>query len=102
MPATNSWPVIMVAEPLKPLSQSLVQQQSIIDGGGPLFDGTPESQTVWESHNDEVVELPEGFRITASSESCEIQAMENSTLDRFDPISEVNDSEYGAKIFENS
>ena len=76
---------------------------NLIDGGGPLFDGTPESQTVWESHNDEVVELPEGFRITASSESCEIQAMENSTLDRFGLQfhPEVNDSEYGAKIFEN-
>ena len=76
---------------------------NLIDGGGPLFDGTPESQTVWESHNDEVVELPEGFRITASSESCEIQAMENSTLNRFGLQfhPEVNDSEYGSKIFEN-
>ena len=68
-----------------------------------LIDGTPESQTVWESHNDEVVELPEGFRITASSESCEIQAMENSSLNRFGLQfhPEVNDSEYGSKIFEN-
>ena len=76
---------------------------NLIDGGGPLFDGTPESQTVWESHNDEVVELPEGFRITASSESCEIQAMENPTLNRFGLQfhPEVNDSEYGSKIFEN-
>ena len=58
---------------------------------------------VWESHNDEVVELPEGFRITARSESCEIQAMENSKLNRFGLQfhPEVNDSEYGSKIFEN-
>jgi len=76
---------------------------NLVDGGGPLFDGTPETQTVWESHNDEVVDLPEDFRITASSKSCEIQAMENSTLDRFGVQfhPEVNDSEYGAKIFEN-
>ena len=42
---------------------------NLIDGGGPLFAGTPDTQTVWESHNDEVVVLPKGFRITASSES---------------------------------
>ena len=76
---------------------------NLVDGGGPLFAETPQTQTVWESHNDEVVELPEGFRITASSESCEIQGMENTTLDRFGLQfhPEVNDSEYGAKIFEN-
>lgn len=76
---------------------------SLVDGGGPLFAGTPDTQTVWESHNDEVVEVPEGFRITASSESCEIQAMENETLDRFGLQfhPEVNDSEYGGQIFEN-
>ena len=51
----------------------------------------------------EVVEVPEGFRITASSESCEIQAMENQTKDRFGLQfhPEVNDSEYGVQIFEN-
>jgi GMP synthase (glutamine-hydrolysing) len=76
---------------------------NLVDGGGPLFAETPDTQTVWESHNDEVVELPEGFRITASSESCEIQAMENEELNRFGLQfhPEVNDSEYGAKIFQN-
>ena len=75
----------------------------LIDGGGPLFADTPDTQTVWESHNDEVVRVPEDFIITASSESCEIQAMENKKQDRFGLQfhPEVNDSEYGAKIFEN-
>ena len=72
-------------------------------GGGPLFAETPTSQTVWESHNDEVIEAPPGFRVTASSESCGVQAMENKSQDRFGLQfhPEVNDSEYGAKIFEN-
>ncbi len=75
----------------------------LIDGGGLLFADTPDTQTVWESHNDEVVRVPEDFIITASSESCEIQAMENKKQDRFGLQfhPEVNDSEYGAKIFEN-
>ena len=76
---------------------------NLIDGGGLIFAGMPETQNVWESHNDEVVEVPEGFHITASSESCAIQAMENQTKDRFGLQfhPEVNDSEYGVQIFEN-
>jgi GMP synthase (glutamine-hydrolysing) len=76
---------------------------NLIDGGGPLFAGTPDTQTVWESHNDEVVIIPDGFVITASSNSCEIQAMENEKQDRFGLQfhPEVNDSEYGENIFEN-
>ncbi|DAC36325.1 MAG TPA: GMP synthase, partial [Candidatus Poseidoniaceae archaeon] len=26
---------------------------TLVDGGGAIFSGTPETQTVWESHNDE-------------------------------------------------
>ena len=68
-----------------------------------MFEGTPDEQTVWESHNDEVVQAPPDFVITAQSESCEVQGMENEAGDRcglqFHP--EVNASEYGARIFEN-
>ena len=41
--------------------------------------------------------------ITAHSESCEVQGMENESGDRFGLQfhPEVNDSEYGARIFEN-
>ncbi|MEE2747979.1 MAG: GMP synthase subunit A [Candidatus Thermoplasmatota archaeon] len=76
---------------------------TLVNGGGKIFAGTPESQIVWESHNDEVSELPEGFFITASSPSCEIQGMENNAGDRFGLQfhPEVNDSEYGQKMFQN-
>ena len=76
---------------------------SLVSGGGPLFEGTPDKQTVWESHNDEVSELPPGFIIVARSESCEVQGMQNERLDRFGLQfhPEVNDTEYGSTIFEN-
>ena len=56
---------------------------TLVDGGGAMFEGTPDEQTVWESHNDEVVQAPPGFVITAQSESCEVQGMENEAGDRF-------------------
>ena len=73
------------------------------NGGGELFANTPNKQGVWESHNDEVILAPKGFKITAVSENCAIQAMENEEKNRFGLQfhPEVNDSEYGAKIFEN-
>ena len=76
---------------------------SLVGGGGALFEGTPDKQTVWESHNDEVTEAPPGFVITAHSESCGVQGMQNESEDRFGLQfhPEVNDSEYGARIFEN-
>ncbi len=76
---------------------------NIVNGGGKIFTGTPETQVVWESHNDEVSVVPEGFFITASSESCEVQGMENEAGDRFGLQfhPEVNDSEYGRNMFQN-
>jgi GMP synthase (glutamine-hydrolysing) len=73
------------------------------NGGGALFQETPGTQVVWESHNDEVTIVPDGFFITASSPSCQVQAMENDDGNRFGLQfhPEVNDSEYGAKIMEN-
>ena len=73
------------------------------NGGGKIFANTADSQTVWESHNDEVHILPDGFFVTASSDSCEIQGMENLEGDRFGLQfhPEVNDSEFGKEMFEN-
>ena len=73
------------------------------DGGGKIFHGTNEKQTVWESHNDEVHVVPENFFITASSDSCAVQGMENDAGNRFGLQfhPEVNDSEFGKKMFEN-
>lgn len=68
-----------------------------------MFAGTPETQIVWESHNDEVTIVPDGFEVTAGSPSCAVQAMQNEHADRFGLQfhPEVNDSEYGARIMEN-
>ena len=75
----------------------------LLGGGGLLFEGTPEIQTVWESHNDEVTDIPDGFVVVAESKSCKVQAMQNDKLARFGLQfhPEVNDTEYGSNIFEN-
>ena len=75
----------------------------LIEGGGTIFAGTGQTQTVWESHNDEVHVVPDGFFITAGSPSCKVQGMENEGGDRFGLQfhPEVNDSEFGKEIFEN-
>jgi GMP synthase (glutamine-hydrolysing) len=44
--------------------------------GEGLFKGLPSEITVWHNHCDEVKELPDGFRVTASNETCKIQAMQ--------------------------
>jgi GMP synthase (glutamine-hydrolysing) len=76
---------------------------TLVEGGGALFSETPENQVVWESHNDEVTVVPDGFRITSSSSSCRVQSMENDAGNRFGLQfhPEVNDSEHGAKIMQN-
>ena len=75
----------------------------LVNGGGAIFENTADTQTVWESHNDEVHVLPKEFFITASSESCNIQGMENDAGDRFGLQfhPEVNDSEFGKEMFAN-
>ncbi|HEX5883414.1 MAG TPA: gamma-glutamyl-gamma-aminobutyrate hydrolase family protein [Pyrinomonadaceae bacterium] len=44
--------------------------------GDGLFKGLPSEVTVWHNHCDEVKELPDGFRQTATNETCRIQAMQ--------------------------
>jgi len=44
--------------------------------GEGLFKGLPPEVTVWHSHCDEVKQLPEGFKETATNETCKIQAMQ--------------------------
>ena len=75
----------------------------LVNGGGVIFANTAETQTVWESHNDEVHEVPDGFFITASSDSCKVQGMENEGGTRFGLQfhPEVNDSQFGKEMFEN-
>jgi GMP synthase (glutamine-hydrolysing) len=75
----------------------------IVDDEDDLFLGLPRSFTVWESHNDEVVKMPEGFKILAHSDSCQVEAIRK--IDRpiyatqFHP--EVENTEFGEQIFRN-
>ncbi|HVL32823.1 MAG TPA: glutamine-hydrolyzing GMP synthase [Actinomycetota bacterium] len=45
--------------------------------GSTLFRGLPEEQTVWMSHGDVVVRAPDGFRVTAGTESSPVAAFED-------------------------
>ena len=68
----------------------------------PLFKDIPESSTVWMSHFDEVIKVPEGFKISGKSE-VEIASFFNEEKKvytvQFHP--EVSHTEYGSKILEN-
>jgi GMP synthase (glutamine-hydrolysing) A subunit len=52
------------------------------DGDG-IFSNLPRRLSVWHSHFDEVKELPENFKRTASNETCPIQAMQHTTRPLF-------------------
>ena len=68
-----------------------------------LLKGLPEKFVAWESHNDEIKEIPKGFSLLASSKTCKVQAMGNADLQRyglqFHP--EVEHTEFGRDIFKN-
>ncbi|HEV2047129.1 MAG TPA: glutamine-hydrolyzing GMP synthase [Chthoniobacterales bacterium] len=42
-----------------------------------LFDGLGPQLDVWNSHGDEVTALPDGFRVAATTESCDFAAVED-------------------------
>jgi GMP synthase (glutamine-hydrolysing) len=71
----------------------------------PLFDGLPEAVTVWESHCDEVKELPEDFVCTATNDVSEVQAMQHNSLPlfgvQFHPELFDDDHPHGRIILEN-
>lgn len=48
-----------------------------------IFAGLPETLTVWESHCDEVKELPADFIHTATNDVSDIQAMQHTSLPLF-------------------
>lgn len=70
-----------------------------------IFAGLPRRLSVWHSHFDEVKELPEGFKRTATNETCAIQAMQHTARPlfsvQFHP--ELFDEEHlhGQRIIEN-
>jgi GMP synthase (glutamine-hydrolysing) len=74
-----------------------------VDEENDLFCGLPKEFTVWESHNDEVNELPEGFRVLAHSDNCDVQAVKMTSRPlyglQFHP--EVENTEHGYEILGN-
>lgn len=72
-------------------------------GESRLLDGTPEGQTVWMSHRDAVSEVPDGFVITSTTETCPVASMEcverNLFATQFHP--EVRHTQQGQAILKN-
>lgn len=68
-----------------------------------LFKEVPKQITAWVSHFDEVKEVPKGFVVTAKSNTCEIEGLENKEMKiysvQFHP--EVWHTEFGEKIIKN-
>lgn len=65
-----------------------------------MFKELPETQTVWMSHGDLVTQVPEGFKVTATSDNCPISAMANNAK-KFYGLqfhTEVRNTEYGNDI----
>ena len=73
-----------------------------VDDEDDLFKGLPDVLVVWESHNDEVVQLPPGFRSLAHSDNCQIQAMrhENRPLFGLQFHPEVEHTDNGYEVFQ--
>ena len=70
---------------------------------GRLFEDIPSKSICWMSHTDYIKEIPEGFKITATTKNCPCAAMENIDKNfygvQFHP--EVTHTEYGLKILSN-
>ena len=70
---------------------------------GRLFEDIPSKSICWMSHTDYIEEIPEGFKITATTKNCPCAAMENIDKNfygvQFHP--EVTHTEYGLKILSN-
>lgn len=68
-----------------------------------LFKGLPERFTVWESHNDEIYELPDLFIPLAHSKDCLYEAIKHKNRPiygvQFHP--EVEHTDFHYEIFEN-
>ncbi len=76
---------------------------SVIEEENPLFIDVPKKSIVWESHNDEITELPKSIMHLAKSDNCQYQAIMHKKKPffglQFHP--EVNNTEYGEQIFKN-
>jgi GMP synthase (glutamine-hydrolysing) len=70
-----------------------------------IFEKLPERLTVWESHCDEVKDLPNDFKRTATNEVSAIQAMQHNSLPlfgvQFHPELFDDEHSHGRTILEN-
>jgi len=77
--------------------------QTCLDTKNQLFYGLNTESTVWMSHGDHVVKIPGGFEKIASSQTCGIAGIQNTTKNlygiQFHP--EVSHTENGQLIIEN-
>jgi GMP synthase (glutamine-hydrolysing) len=74
-----------------------------VHGGGPLLANIPTELRVWASHGDLVENLPQGFKVRATSANAPVAAMEDSTR-RFHGLlfhPEVAHTEHGTEILRN-
>lgn len=78
-------------------------KSTLIPKESKLFEGIPNSSTVWMSHTDYVEEVPAGFVINSITENCPVAGIENVEKKiygvQFHP--EVMHSEYGTEILKN-
>src|SRR3954471_19127234 len=76
-----------------------------LENDGALFAGLPSQITVWESHCDEVKDLPQDFIRTATNSVSEIQAMQHRQLPlfgvQFHPELFDDEHPHGQTILEN-
>jgi GMP synthase (glutamine-hydrolysing) len=78
------------------------QTMVTVDEEDDLFKGLPTEFVAWESHNDEVTELPPDFVALAHSDNCQIQAMRHKSKPlyglQFHP--EVEHTDNGYEMFQ--
>ena len=82
-----------------------VELDSESEAGNLIFQGLPKTITVWESHCDEVKELPADFICTATNDVSRIQAMQHTSRPlfgvQFHPELFDDEHPHGRTILEN-
>jgi len=77
--------------------------QLIIDDAGELLKNIPQKSTVWMSHGDHIIELPEDFKIIGHTKNADIAAIHYPKKKfwgvQFHP--EVVHTDFGKQLFEN-
>ena len=78
-------------------------QLTVDDAESAILAGTASSQTVWMSHRDAVSQAPEGFKVTAHTDTCPVAAMElpqkRFFATQFHP--EVRHTQFGRQMLQN-